>query len=719
MAVVLFVFRDTVLSGFDRVPGDKLDGRLIMLLHEHWFRFFEGSADWLEVGMFYPVENTLGLSDTFFLSGSLHAVFRFLGLDVYGAYFAQFVVLAIIGYSSVYWLLTRYVELGPWISIGLSSLFMVFSPVNVGAEYSHIQMYSVWWLPFFFCILLVGLKKDLRAIWRFALGVVAGALYAALLYNAFYVPWFLALFGALFIGCWIGFRIYESRNCPRWALEFLSGLWKRQRFWFIGFCLGFATAIVPFLLTYLPVLEYSSGHGFGLVFESLPRLTDWFHFGSFSYLWSSLGGELFDTSNQPNKGYGFPLLTGVLTLLTVGYALFFYRSDEEGFRSRIVVRSLALSLLLSWLLQLRICEGSLWWFVYQLVPGGSVVRVVFRFNAVLCLPLLCLWGILLAGVVNGLRSRPVSIGFNSVSKASLLLVFVGLVYAEQTLEENVSETNRWALRRSDWVDLKRQSKEPPDGTEAFVMLTKSSLTSHQDLSLQLDAWSLAQEWKLSTINGRSGIVPKGYKLFNSLSGGGIDRFWSALRDWVSRSELERGLMVVDRDTWDWARYGDVLNQRIPVYELGTSISFAGEQRGPDELNVYQIMDFGWSGVEPTHTWTDGDSSAITLRLSEKPDRDMTLVLEAFAYVSPNVAQQRFGILANERFLGELTIGHHFPARRYELGIPADSLSGRLLRIEIRSADAISPIKADGVDDRRQLGMGLRSLSISPKLDTSH
>ncbi len=61
------IFRRSLRTGFDILPGDELDSRLILRIQEHWFRFFSGKADWLDLGMFYPTPNSLGFSDTTFL----------------------------------------------------------------------------------------------------------------------------------------------------------------------------------------------------------------------------------------------------------------------------------------------------------------------------------------------------------------------------------------------------------------------------------------------------------------------------------------------------------------------------------------------------------------------------------------------------------------------------------------------------------------------------
>lgn len=706
-----FVFRDSLLSGIDRLPGDQLDGRLIMLLHEHWFRVYQGSADWLAVGMFYPVENTLGLSDSFFLSGGVHAIFRFIGLDVYHAYFAQFLALAAIGFTGAYWLFKKRLMMGRWISLALSGLFIVFAPINMGAEYSHIQMYSLWFLPWFVVLASSGWNACSDSKFRVVWGACAGLAYAALLFNAFYVPWFLTLFSGFFVLSYMGFGWLRSRSLSTFFNSDLKQRWIDGRFWFLGFILGFSVAIVPFFLTYLPILQYSQGHGFNVVLQSLPVLTDWFNFGRFSFLWDSIGGIDFDTSNQANKGFGFPLVSGVLTIVAIIYLFAFNKPDGNGLGRPLVVRSLAFALILSWVLSFRICEGSLWWFVYEWVPGGSVIRVVHRYNAVLCLPVLCLWGIVAEDVRQRLLCSPMSSG-KGLLIGLIMSPLIVLVFVEQFLVEDTVAMQKWGLRRSDWLDLFASVDEPPRDANFFAVLTDAKVNSAEDFSLQLDAWSLAQRWGLKTVNGHSGIVPPGYRLFDALAVGGIESYWSALTDWSYRKELGSDLYLLNLDSGKWDLFASLSEARVPEIGLGERIPFGRADGDWTQFRVERALAYGWSGPELSHTWTDGKKAALVFVLKEPQlGRNLMLSIDAFAYVSAIQSEQRFELRLNGVLLDSVTISHHMPARTYRFEIPAERVDSAFFRLEVSCLDAISPASAEGIGDPRLLGLGIVGLTI--------
>lgn len=59
----IFFFRNILFN--NSLIGDRGDGRLTMLITEHWYRFLQGLEKINDLGIFYPAENTLACSDMF------------------------------------------------------------------------------------------------------------------------------------------------------------------------------------------------------------------------------------------------------------------------------------------------------------------------------------------------------------------------------------------------------------------------------------------------------------------------------------------------------------------------------------------------------------------------------------------------------------------------------------------------------------------------------
>jgi len=66
--------------------GEPFDTRLIVIIHEHWFKFLTGSNSFLDIKFFFPYEKSLAFSDTFLLTGLTHSVFRLLNFDIVDAW---------------------------------------------------------------------------------------------------------------------------------------------------------------------------------------------------------------------------------------------------------------------------------------------------------------------------------------------------------------------------------------------------------------------------------------------------------------------------------------------------------------------------------------------------------------------------------------------------------------------------------------------------------
>ena len=81
--VVIIIFFTIVISNEYKINsflGDPMDGRLLILLHEHWYKFAVGKENFFETNFFYPEQNTFGYSDIYLLSGFIYVIFRIFNL---------------------------------------------------------------------------------------------------------------------------------------------------------------------------------------------------------------------------------------------------------------------------------------------------------------------------------------------------------------------------------------------------------------------------------------------------------------------------------------------------------------------------------------------------------------------------------------------------------------------------------------------------------------
>jgi hypothetical protein len=94
VAFTLFTYR-SIFSG--KLLGDPFDSRLHIILHEHWWRWFNGLVSFRDTEFFYPFDKALGFSDVFFAQGIIYSFFRLIGYGLPSAWTLTTILLLIIG----------------------------------------------------------------------------------------------------------------------------------------------------------------------------------------------------------------------------------------------------------------------------------------------------------------------------------------------------------------------------------------------------------------------------------------------------------------------------------------------------------------------------------------------------------------------------------------------------------------------------------------------
>ena len=94
VALTLFTYRP-IFSG--QLIGDPFDSRLMIVIHEHWWRWLNGLTDFRDLGFFYPYNTTLGFSDVFLIPGILYSFFRALNFGLAESWIIVTFIVLIIG----------------------------------------------------------------------------------------------------------------------------------------------------------------------------------------------------------------------------------------------------------------------------------------------------------------------------------------------------------------------------------------------------------------------------------------------------------------------------------------------------------------------------------------------------------------------------------------------------------------------------------------------
>ena len=90
----LFTYRSIF---YGNLLGDPFDSRLQIVLHEHWWRWFNGLVEFRDTEFFYPFDKALGYSDVFLVQGIVYSFFRLIGIEIASSWSLTTIGLIIIG----------------------------------------------------------------------------------------------------------------------------------------------------------------------------------------------------------------------------------------------------------------------------------------------------------------------------------------------------------------------------------------------------------------------------------------------------------------------------------------------------------------------------------------------------------------------------------------------------------------------------------------------
>ena len=521
--------------------GDTGDGRLTMLITEHWYHVFRGQSSVTDLGIFYPAPNTLGYSDLLLGFGLIHSVFRLFGLDMYLAYKYTILFVHAVGTFSCWYLLKRVLGVKPvWAFFG--TLAFSFSDSYI-TSLNHAQLAAISLIPLFaifvirfFQFLPERKKRNLYAI-------AAIVLIELVLYTAWYIAFFSALFAGICLVVWlllgIGRKGYLKQQ---FALFFRTVRYDLLIYAAIGVALA-----VPFILLELPISKMSGGRDYyEFANDMIATLPGVIHVSADNWLlgqWFESFDSLKGANHEIIRGFSVVLL-GLFAAGLVRTVIRMRRKEEpesdDSRKNRTVwflYGVIAVSVLINVLLSIRWNDQGLsgWHLVYKLVPGGKSIRAVGRIFLFLNLPMAvitaCIWS-----RETGKETKNPWLRYGCAVLAVVLLFVTNLnttgVYA------------RWD--RDSAVKRLERISPPPEDCETFYYVDVNKPEDFLPF-VQTDAYELADAYQIKTINGYSGLVPANWGEIWLIDGKG---YFIAVDNWIKKYDLQHVYAyAVEDDTW--------------------------------------------------------------------------------------------------------------------------------------------------------------------------
>ncbi|MEG3174997.1 hypothetical protein U1872_02055 [Sphingomonas sp. RB3P16] len=464
---LLVFFRDALLSRFVLLYGDSYDGGIEVSLLNHWYNVFVHGARWNLTGWFAPQDDTIGYNDTDIIPGIPFTIARLAGADPFLAAFVSHVAMKVVGFAGMYALLRRGLAIRTPLALAGAAIFATSNASLLHMH--HAQLLTVGLVPWLMLAAIGTVRAAIAdappALWRN--GLAFAILFGVAALNAFYMVWFFALFAMLFVP--IGLAVADAAT--------RTMLWRaaRRHGWRIaGVAAATIVALVPFLLVYLPKLAESGGHDFLRdVMRYLPIRDTFVNVGPGNLVWGQI---LPNARFSPGEHrFGFPLGLLVGTLIAIRWSARHQRAAPLMLAIALTTTVLAL-LAIRWSIM-----GSLWWLVYEVVPGVRSVRVITRLLLFLLIPMIAL----LMMALQRWRLPPAVL---AIAIAFLLL-------------EEVQLAAPLALDRPALLRMLRDIGPPPADCDTFFVVSARPA----DAPLQAEADQIGTAWGASRPNDLLGL----------------------------------------------------------------------------------------------------------------------------------------------------------------------------------------------------------------------
>jgi hypothetical protein len=558
-------FRQILFSHFDLLYGSAVDSRFNGVILEHWWQVLHGTGQWLSPPFFFPATGVLGYSDAGFLNALPYVLLRCIGLDPFTSYQIVLFALVAMGWIGTILFLRCCLKLS-MVPTLVATALCVF-PNSMAASSAQTQLFTIYCLPYLAIATYVLLHNFAKVTpVGIAAGIAVAAMVPAIAYTSYYVGWFSIFFLLLLSGVcyfWTSFHSAGNADCRRI-------FWQRHN-WHIIFpyCALSAICFIPFLLTYLPVVVELGVRPYDEISAMLPSFIDYVNVGTNNWLWGKilhstlarLGSRPMPMARELTRGLPCCLLLTFLissvysirkvrhyqvTVTEAGTCKIVVGRNEANHDDKLTMLAAGLgtTILLAWLLMLKIGDDSLWWFVTKLVPGASGIRAVYRFQNILAFPLAVVVAIGLHQSIKYAR-RHIQSRLKRSGCAVVLGLFCLILLGEQFNIGGLANYSKEEQR-----SMLAGMHHPPGQAKVFIVLPPTGLKLEGPWEVQIDAMIIAQKYGLHTINGFSGHAPLEW---DGIDDYGKPKYCRALLRWIRYYNLENDeLYYLDETTGCWS-----------------------------------------------------------------------------------------------------------------------------------------------------------------------
>jgi len=513
IALTLFTYRP-IFSG--QLIGDPFDSRLMIVIHEHWWRWINGLAEFRDLNFFYPYNKALGFSDAFIFPGIIYSIFRFLNFGLSESWtFATFTVL-IIGNLGWVAIANRFLKAGITKILFVSTIILSFSFTAYFSINPNIVGYS---LVSWFALLMYSIENEknrFRKQRKIAIFIILLEIYALSYWYA-----------AFFVGLIVAIRILNG-SIFRHKKQTLkkSSIWFREidRLWIV------TTPIIIFfawLFHFIYILVASEPfRSKSELIQNSPSPLMLFNADSPTQygLENMLFGKLYklvgiDSNIENTIGLGFAVTVAGM----VSFAYFILKANRN---MKIWLTSL---IIIFFYFANLFNNASIHSFFFDFVPGINSIRYPSRFVIIL--------------------------GF--------CMIFASFKLIDNQIQQRKSNSLRMSLTVIAFILLLDQIRGPFIGWDKDLLINKNLFSQSQEIrdncdyfylsnpggwwSSQIEAIVFSTQVGVPTVNGYSGAFPQKYPVQNWNS----DSSSNKILTWIDEIDSkERGCFISDAGNFE-------------------------------------------------------------------------------------------------------------------------------------------------------------------------
>jgi hypothetical protein len=562
-----FLFRGRIS---DLYFGEIFDTRLMIVLHEHWFRFFTGKTSFLDAEFFYPYPRSFALTDTFLLSGVTHSFLRLFRVNIVDAWAISQFIWIFVGLIGWFFLAKTFLSNKTLQILIIPLIATSFPFVAHLNERPNVIPYLLSSWVFFFLSKFYQSKLKNESTYYAGLFTVSLPL---IVLTSWYAGFFIVIYLiTLFIILLFFYRLVLSK--------FLLRVKSLNFSLFSFFLIPFIALTGLWAYIYLPELENAAENS-RPISEVLERSPDI----STIFSTSSLGGSRVLNLFAREYQIGQENLIGISLLLIILSAvllLFSFKSIMESnrFVMRILVLFLSAGLFIE-IIILKFNENSLFIFLFEEVIFFRSIRAPVRWHIYLTF--------LLLSVILFLIDKLFK---DSNIKAKFLLVLIPFIVL---LDQHRSAPGLWVREEYLNENLLPYQNELA-GCSAFVL-------DRPDTGFWLDmieSLPLSVHTNTASVLGYSGSRPLNFPGIYWYDDGDL----SAIGEWLKTNRALENICFLDGINYE----------RILMY-------------APERIDF--SLGQGFSGLEyeegNSWAWSVWQSSSIYIQSFSESETDINLI----------------------------------------------------------------------------------------------